>query len=145
MDLLSGQEAEVTAARVARLATVDGRGRPHVVPIVFAYAEGSVYTPLDAKPKSVAPERLRRVRNIAANPQVQVMVDRYDEDWRRLWYVQLRGRAEVLSGGSEYERGRRLLEEKYSQYSELPLAGRPLIRVTVERAISWGSEAGSDA
>lgn len=124
--------------RVARLATVDGRGRPHIVPIVFAYDSGRLYTPLDLKPKSVAPRRLQRVRNLLANPHVQVLIDRYDEDWSRLGYEQLRGRAELLEGGAEYERALRLLERKYPQYAELPLRGRPLIKVTVERVVSWG-------
>ncbi len=126
--------------RVARLATVDAAGTPHVVPIVFVYTKGRLYTPIDRKPKSTAPEGLRRVRNLLANPNVQVLVDRYDEDWQRLGYVQLRGRAALLNEGSvEYRRALRLLEGKYEQYAELPLAGRPLIRVTVERVVSWGS------
>ena len=124
--------------RVARLATVDGRGRPHIVPIVFAYEAGRVYTPIDLKPKSVAPRRLLRVRNIERNPNVQVLLDRYDEDWARLGYLQLRGRAELIEAGEEYERGVRLLEAKYPQYQALPLRGRPLIKVTVEREVRWG-------
>jgi PPOX class probable F420-dependent enzyme len=128
-------------ARVARLATVDARGRPHVVPIVFAYAAGRLYTPLDLKPKSVPPERLLRVRNIRTNPRVQVLIDRYDEDWRRLAFVQLRGRARLLEAGVERDRALRLLRRRYPQYAELPLAGRPVIRVDIERAVTWG-EAG---
>ena len=124
--------------RVARLATVDERGRPHVVPIVFAYDDGIVYTPIDAKPKSAPPERLRRVRNIRANPQVQVLLDYYDEDWQRLGYVQLRGRAELIDHGSEYDRALVLLEAKYEQYNELPLEGRPVIKISVERTVTWG-------
>ena len=127
------------AQRVARLATVDARGRPHLVPIVFAYTAGRLYTPLDLKPKSVTPQRLQRVRNILANPQVQVLIDRYDEDWRRLGYVQLRGRAELIEGGTEYRRAVSLLERKYPQYGELPLQGRPVIKVTIERAVAWGA------
>jgi len=128
--------------RVARLATVDGAGRPHVVPIVFVYDAGRVYTPLDAKPKSVEPRALRRVRNILANPQVQVLVDRYDDDWRRLGYAQLRGTAELLESGEELAHALELLAGKYEQYSELPLAGRPAIRVAVERVVTWGSLGG---
>jgi len=127
------------AQRVARLATVDVHGRPHVVPIVFAYAAGRLYTPIDLKPKAVRPERLQRVRNILANPQVQVLVDHYDEDWHRLGYVQLRGHAELIERGAEYRRARRLLERKYPQYDELPLEGRPVIKVVVERVVTWGS------
>ncbi len=131
-------ERFVRAQRVARLATVDARGRPHLVPIVFAYAAGRLYTPIDRKPKSIPPQRLQRVRNILANPQVQVLVDHYDEDWRRLGYVQLRGRAELIESGYEYRRALRLLERKYPQYAELPLRGRPVIKVTVERVLVWG-------
>ena len=130
---------------VARLATVDRRGRPHVVPVVFAYAAGRIYTPLDLKPKSVPPQRLQRVRNILANPHVQVLVDRYDEDWRRLAYVQLRGRADLIAAGAEYRRAIGLLERKYSQYAALPLRGRPVIRVVVERTVSWGAAVGRGA
>ena len=128
----------VERARLARLATVDERGSPHVVPIVFVYVDGIVYTPIDLKPKAVPARGLRRVRNIEANPRVQVLVDRYDEDWNRLAYVQLRGRAELIEGGEEYDRSLRLLEEKYPQYATLPLAGRPVIRIAVERMVSWG-------
>ncbi len=128
----------VRVQRVARLATVDARGHPHVVAVVFAYSAGRLYLPLDLKPKAVAPRRLQRVRNIIANPHVQVLVDRYDEDWRRLGYVQLRGRAQLLERGVEYRRAIELLEGKYPQYARLPLRGRPLIRITVERAVSWG-------
>ena len=128
----------VQAQRVARLATVDARGRPHVLPIVFAYADGCFYTPLDLKPKSVPPERLRRVRNILGSPHVQVLVDHYDEDWLQLGYVQLRGDAELIEQGDEYRRALRLLESKYPQYGALPLEGRPVIKITVERAVTWG-------
>ena len=124
--------------RVARLATVDGRGRPHVVPIVYVYADGIVYTPVDLKPKAVSAERLRRVRNIISDPYVQVLVDHYDEDWQRLGYVQLRGRAEIMGDGAEYRRAIRLLEGKYRQYGELPLSGRPVIKISVEKTVSWG-------
>ena len=124
--------------RVARLATVDGRGRPHVVPIVFVYADGNVYTPIDLKPKAVPAERLRRVRNILSNPHVQVLVDHYDEDWQRLGYVQLRGQAEIIEDGTEYRRAIRLLEGKYRQYEELPLEGRPGIKISIEKTVSWG-------
>ena len=135
---VAGMEALLKDQRVARLATVDRRGRPHTVPVVFAYARTGLYTPIDLKPKAVAPRRLQRVRNILANPHVQVLIDRYDEDWSKLGYVQLRGRAELLEGGAEYDRALGMLERKYPQYAELPLRGRPLIKVTVERAVSWG-------
>ncbi len=124
--------------RIARLATVDGRGRPHIVPIVFAYAEGVLYTPVDLKPKAVRPEGLRRVRNIKSNSHVQVLIDHYDEDWRRLGYAQLRGRAEIIQHGTEYLRAIRLLEGKYQQYDKLPLEGRPVIKISIEQTVTWG-------
>ena len=124
--------------RVARLATVDRRGRPHVVPIVFVQVDGTVYTPVDLKPEAVSPERLRRVRNILSNPHVQVLVDRYDEDWRRLGYMQLRGRAEIIKRGTEYRRAIRLLEGTYRQYDELPLEGCPVIKISIEQNVEWG-------
>ena len=132
-------ERFLRAQRVARLATVDARGRPHVVPIVFVYSGGRLYTPIDLKPKSALPRRLQRVRNILANPRVQVLIDQYEEDWRRLGYVQLRGRAELIERGDEHRRALRLLERKYLQYAELPLQGRPVIKIAVERVITWGA------
>lgn len=124
--------------RIARLATVDGRGRPHIVPIVFVYAEGILYTPIDLKPKAGQPKRLRRVRNLLSNPHVQVLVDHYDEDWRRLGYVQLRGRAKLIEHGTEYRRAIGLLEGKYHQYKELPLEGRPVIKISIDQTVTWG-------
>jgi PPOX class probable F420-dependent enzyme len=135
---MTAPETFVREARVARLATVDSGGRPHIVPVVFAYEAGVAYTPIDLKPKAAPPPRLRRVRNIEANPQVQLLIDRYDEDWRRLAFVQLRGSAEVIEAGEEYDRAVHLLEEKYPQYAALPLVGRPVIRIAVERVVSWG-------
>jgi PPOX class probable F420-dependent enzyme len=132
------EEEFLQSARVARLATVDGRGRPHIVPIVFAYEADTLYTPLDLKAKSVEPRRLLRVRNILRNPQVQVLLDDYDEDWGRLGYLQLRGRAELIEAGEEYERALELLQRKYPQYGLMPLAGRPVIKVAVERLVRWG-------
>ena len=139
MRISKAAERFVQAQRVARLATVDARGRPHVVSIVYAYADGCLYTPIDRKPKTASPERLQRVRNIQANPQVQVLVDRYEEDWHRLRYVQLRGRAELIARGDEHRRALQLLERKYAQYGELPLEGRPVIKIVIERAVVWGS------
>ena len=131
-------ESLLREERVAHLATVDRRGMPHIVPIVFAWEGDRLYTPVDAKPKSVAPTRLRRVRNIVTNPSVQVLLDRYHEDWTQLWYVQVRGRAAVLEDGPAWERGKRLLEAKYQQYQALPLEGYPIIAIEIEGVVTWG-------
>jgi PPOX class probable F420-dependent enzyme len=130
-------EAFVSHASVGRLATVDGHGRPHVVPVCFALLDDCVYSVLDAKPKRVAVTQLRRVRNLLANPNVQLLIDRYDEDWTRLAYVQLRGRAELLLPGAEHGRALAALRVKYPQYELMAIEGAPMIKITVEEAISW--------
>src|SRR5579863_5706082 len=80
-------------ARVARLATLDAARGPHIVPVCFAFDGNIFYTAIDRKPKRVAPERLRRLRNIRAASQVALLIDKYDEDWTRLWYILIRGKA----------------------------------------------------
>jgi PPOX class probable F420-dependent enzyme len=123
--------------RVARLATADTAGQPHVVPIVFAVDERRLYTPIDEKPKTVAPGRLKRVRNVMVNPQVAVVVDEYDEDWTKLAWVMVRGRAEPVETGESHATGVRLLREKYPQYEVMSLEHRPLIVVTPSSVLSW--------
>lgn len=125
-------------ARVAHLATASRDGRPHVVPIVFVWQASVLYTPLDLKPKrSADPKRLRRVRNLLENPRVVVVVDHYEEDWSRLAYALLEGTATLLESGEEYLAAARALAAKYPQYQELPLAGRPIVRIAVERMTRW--------
>jgi len=130
----------IREARVARLATVDAHDRPHVVPVCFVSIGDHLYIALDEKPKRRAPERLQRVRNIAANPNVQVLVDRYDEDWSRLAFVQLRGRATLLNP-DEARHGPAVaaLREKYPQYKTMALEALPLIEIEVGRVISWSA------
>jgi len=110
------------AERVGRLATSDSQGRPHVVPVVFALAGDRVFLPIDHKPKRAAtPERLRRVRNLRANPQASLLVDHYEEDWRRLAWVRVDGTVELITEGPLYREAVARLEEKYPQYREHPL------------------------
>ena len=118
------------SARVAHLATVDPAGRPHVVPICFAVDGDTLYTAVDEKPKRT--RRLQRLRNIEANPRVEVVIDHYDEDWTRLWWVRLRGTARIVDDPRAME----LLAAKYSQYVEQPPAG-PVIAVTIEERTEW--------
>ena len=91
---MSGPASRWPEARVARLATVDEQGRPHVVPICFAVDGDLLYTAVDAKPKRT--RELRRLRNVEANPAVEVVIDHWDEDWSRLWWVRLSGQARVV-------------------------------------------------
>jgi len=120
-------------ARVARLATVGPDGRPHVVPICFALDGDTLYTAVDEKPKST--RRLRRLANIEANSRVEVVVDRWDEDWSKLWWVRLAGEARIVE---QDERGLELLLAKYRQYRDRPPAG-PFIVVTIQRRSVWGA------
>ncbi len=124
--------------RVARLATADATGQPHVIPIVFATDGRRLYTPVDEKPKRVAPRQLKRVRNLLANPQVAVVVDEYDEDWTRLAWTLVTGRAEIVEAGETHAAGVRLLRAKYPQYGVMLLEHRLLIVVTPTRVTSWG-------
>lgn len=131
--------AKLRQARVARLATADSHGRPHLVPVCFAYDGRAFYTALDLKPKKARPESLARVRHLQANPRVALLVDEYQEDWKRLWYVLVRGRAKLLQGGNEHKKALRLLKAKYPQYRAGMLPeGAPVIRIVPRRVVAWG-------
>ena len=125
--------------RVGRLATADMSGQPHVVPIVFVATGQQLYTPLDEKPKRVAPGQLRRVRNILNNPRVAVVVDEYDEDWSRLAWVLITGTAEFVEEGEEHAAAVRLLRDKYPQYGGMHLEQRPMIIIRPTRVVHWGA------
>ncbi|MGW2744982.1 TIGR03668 family PPOX class F420-dependent oxidoreductase [Streptomyces sp. NPDC001450] len=138
-----------TAARVARLATVDAAGRPHQVPVVFARytLDGAdrLVTAVDHKPKTTA--RLKRLRNIAAHPAVCLLADAYDENWDHLWWVRADGEARVLPPDAADPAVRdahatavRLLREKYPQYRDHPPDG-PVIAVTVRSWTGWEARA----
>ena len=130
-------DPRLTAARVARLATMDPDGRPHLVPIVFALDRDTLYSAVDRKPKRST--RLRRIENARARPDVTILVDHYDEDWSRLWWIRLRGHARVLDEGEERERALRLLAEKYAQYLGEPPNG-PVLAVDVTEIRAWSAE-----
>jgi PPOX class probable F420-dependent enzyme len=136
--LSSSQQRFLEAQRVARLATADARGIPHVVPVCFAIADGTLYVTVDEKPKRRTGAPLKRLRNIAENPAVAIVADRYDEDWTRLGWLMLQGRADILSGGSEHARAQALLRARYSQLGEMNIESLPVIAVRLERAVSWG-------
>jgi len=127
----------ISEQRVARLATVDAIGQPAVIPIVYAFDGVAFFTPLDAKPKRVAAVQLQRVRNINANPNVAVIIDSYSEDWRRVAWVHVRGRARIITDGDEYTAGITLLGAKYPQYEHMSLAGRPIILIEPTSIRSW--------
>lgn len=132
-------EALFAAARIARLATVDETGRPHLVPVVFAVDGSRIVTAVDHKPKRTT--ALRRLANIRANPAVSLLVDHYDdEDWTALWWVRADGRALVLDATDETARaGIDLLTRRYGQYRERPPGG-PVVVVDVDRWSTWSAD-----
>jgi PPOX class probable F420-dependent enzyme len=132
------QRRFVETARVARLATADARGTPHLVPICFAVEGNSLYVTVDEKPKR-RDVPLKRLRNIRDNPAVAVTVDRWDEDWRRLAWVMLRGNAEILEAGAEHDHAQALLREKYPQYRAMDISALPVIALRIARVLSWGA------
>lgn len=131
-----------TAARVARLATVDDAGLPRVVPVVFAaHGRDGIVTAVDRKPKSTS--RLARLHDIEVTPAVCLLADNYEEDWDRLWWARADGGARVVHADAtdpavrqEYELALALLREKYAQYRRTPPDG-PVIAVTVHRWTGW--------
>ena len=125
--------------RVGHLGTADTRAIPHVVPVCFTISQGTLYITIAEKPKRVAEAELKRVRNIERNPMVAVVVDRYDDDWARLGWVMLRGRAEILRTGTEHDRAQELLRSRYRQLAAMQIAERPVIAVRLERVTSWGN------
>ncbi len=122
---------------IGRMATAGADGRPHVIPVCFAYLDGCIYSVLDAKPKTAALTRLRRVRNILSNPQVSLVLDHYEADWTKLWYLLLFGTAELLEDGPEPTRAVAVLRDKYPQYRAMELEGNPVIKITPERVTGW--------
>jgi PPOX class probable F420-dependent enzyme len=133
--------AKLQEARIARLATLDSQWRPHIVPVCFVYDGSVFYTAVDRKPKSVPPEKLARLRHIAAAPQVALLIDEYSEDWERLWFILVRGQAKLIATSAHQERAGaiRRLKEKYPQYTAGMLGDdAPIIRITPDRINTWG-------
>jgi PPOX class probable F420-dependent enzyme len=123
------------AGRVARLATTTAEGSPHLVPVVFARVGETVWTAVDAKPKSTT--ALRRLDNVRAHPAVSLLVDHYNDDWATLWWVRADGVATVLDVEDARD-GLDALVAKYPQYQANPPPG-PVLRVDVTRWVSWSA------
>jgi PPOX class probable F420-dependent enzyme len=123
-------EQELARARIGRLATVTAAGTPHIVPVCFALHEGRIYTAVDAKPKATT--ELARLEHVRATGRASLLVDHYEEDWTRLWWVRVDGAAEVVRSEPAID----ALAEKYEQYRAARPAG-PLIAIAPERWRSW--------
>lgn len=126
----------MAAAPAGHLATITPDGRPHVVVITFALIDGFVVTAIDHKPKKT--QRLQRLVNIAANPTTSFLVDHYDDDWTRLWWVRVDGPASIHEFGEIREVGVAALVAKYPQYRERPPGG-PVIALALDRLSYWES------
>jgi len=121
-------------ALVARLATAGIK--PHIVPICFALDGDTMYLAVDHKPKRTTD--LQRLRNIAANPSVAVLVDHYEDDWTRLWWVRVDGTARILDAGDESERALTFLAARYPQYQEQHPDG-PVVAIRIDRLTGWSA------
>ena len=133
----------VRTARVGRLATATTELQPYLTPVVFVLHHNSVFIPLDEKPKNIPANRLKRVKNIRENPKVSFLVDHYEEDWEKLWYIILIGHAVILSQNAKHKntkkelsRVRNMLFEKYKQYTKIG-TGCLLIKIKISKTIHW--------
>lgn len=131
---ISDARSRFAGARVARLATADGDGRPHLVPVTFAATADRITIAIDHKPKRT--NNLKRLRNIGTNPSVSVIVDHYADDWESLWWVRADGSARVVIDETERVRYLAPLQAKYPQYRDHPPEG-PVIDIEVTRWSSW--------
>jgi PPOX class probable F420-dependent enzyme len=123
---------------VARLATVDKSGQPHLVPIVFCRDGNALYSPVDGKRKKTG--QLKRLANLAANPKTSLLIDEYHQDWQKIWWLRLDGRADVYNPEADHEqRLTDLFTKKYPQYRQVPLTRGELVclRFEWDRTISW--------
>jgi PPOX class probable F420-dependent enzyme len=141
VELSKGIQTFLQTSRVARMATVDADGCPHIVPICYAYDGSRLYSAVDKKPKRVEANLLRRLVNIRANPRICVIIDEYDEDWSRLRFIVIHGIAAIEPAGTEHRRAVHLLRKKYPQYQAMNLAEgvNPVIAITPTKVVSWGT------
>lgn len=136
--MLSARERHFLGTRrVGHLATADKNAVPQVVPVCFGLSEDNLYITIDRKPKR-EDRPLKRLRNIADNPQVAIVFDHYDEDWQRLAWVMLHGRAEILTAGPEHDQSQSLLRARYRQLAAMQIEDLPVIAIRIERVASWG-------
>jgi PPOX class probable F420-dependent enzyme len=134
----------IDKARVARLATIDSECKPHLIPVVFVFGNDCYYIPIDEKTKQSRPEKLKRAKNIQQNPNVALLIDEYNEDWTKLYFIMIQGKASII-GGKELEqqnelllleKAHKLLSDKYLQYQKIGI-GDFVIMIIPQKVITW--------
>jgi PPOX class probable F420-dependent enzyme len=136
----------INTARLARLATVDLECKPHLVPVVYVYDNDRdfYFIPIDEKTKRSRPENLKRVKNIKENPNVALLIDEYNEDWTRLYFIMIQGRASIIGGKKKldqnemslFKKAHNLLRNKYPQYQKIGI-GKYGILIIPQKVIAW--------
>jgi len=131
----------IESARIAHLATASGAGEPHNIPLCFWFDGASFYFVIDEKPKRKTGTGIKRMKNIAENPRVALVIDHYDEDWNRLAYVLVHGEARIVDDEAEYALAIQHLRHKYSQYHAMLLTreNNPAVRIEPLRVHAWGA------
>ncbi|HXX97336.1 MAG TPA: TIGR03668 family PPOX class F420-dependent oxidoreductase [Candidatus Bathyarchaeia archaeon] len=133
----------IDKATVARLATVDSECKPHLIPVVFVYDDDYYFIPIDQKSKRSKPENLKRIKNIQQNPNVALLIDEYNEEWRKLYFIMIQGKASILGGKESdqnevalLEKAHELLSGKYVQYQQIGI-GEYVIMIVPQKVITW--------
>jgi PPOX class probable F420-dependent enzyme len=139
----AGVQRFISSHVVARLATADAHGQPHVIPFCYAFNGEHFYFVVDEKPKKQTGKPLKRIRNILENPQVSLVIDDYADDWSQLAYVMVLGTAQLVENETEYTTALALLRERYVQYRSMRLLypANAMVRITPRKVIAWGKMA----
>ncbi len=130
----------IKGAKVARLATVDQKSHPYVVPVVFVFHENSFFIPLDEKVKTVNPRKLKRVKNIEKNPNVTLLIDKYQNNWKKLFFLMIHGKATVIDAKNNklMDKIHKLLISKYPQYKKIGI-GNSCIKINPTKVTFWNN------
>jgi len=128
----------IKGAKVARLATVDQKSHPYVVPVVFVFHENSFFIPLDEKVKTVNARKLKRVKNIEKNPNVTLLIDKYQNDWKKLFFLMIQGKATITNSKNSklMDIIHKLLISKYPQYKKIGI-GNSCITINPTKVTFW--------
>jgi PPOX class probable F420-dependent enzyme len=138
-------KAKITEAKVARLATVDLECKPHLIPVVFVFDNDCYFIPIDEKTKRSRPEKLKRAKNIQQNPNVALLIDEYNEDWKKLYFIMIQGQASIVGKELEQnemlllEKAHKLLSDKYVQYQKIGI-GEYVIMIIPQKVITWKND-----